>query len=252
MMKALVWILLLGNAIFFAVMQWGGLLAADEQAAQAQPPLHEEKISVLSVPQGKPAAVLPASAPAAAEPPQPPLSGGGDSPPLIREGREGLSAKPDALCMEWGEFSGADLARATAALSALQLGDKLSQRQVEYAIGYWVYIPPQKNKAAVSQKIAQLKARGVDEYFVVPDAGPWLNAISLGVFKTREAAQHFLDELRDSKGVRSAQIGERASKLKATLFVLNGLDAKTGTELARIQKDFAGSELKDISCALTR
>ncbi|OGA26822.1 MAG: hypothetical protein A2W81_03210 [Betaproteobacteria bacterium RIFCSPLOWO2_12_61_14] len=251
-MKALVWILLLGNAIFFAVMQWGGLLAADEQAAQAQPPLHEEKISVLSVPQGKPAAVLPASAPAAAEPPQPPLSGGGDSPPLIREGREGLSAKPDALCMEWGEFSGADLARATAALSTLQLGDKLSQRQVEYAIGYWVYIPPQKNKAAVSQKIAQLKARGVDEYFVVPDAGPWLNAISLGVFKTREAAQHFLDELRDSKGVRSAQIGERASKLKATLFVLNGLDAKTGNELARIQKDFAGSELKDISCALTR
>ena len=251
-MKALVWILLLGNVIFFAVMQWGGLLAADEQAAQAQPPLHEEKISVLSVPQGKPAAVLPASAPAAAEPPQPPLSGGGDSPPLIREGREGLSAKPDALCMEWGEFSGADLARATAALSTLQLGDKLSQRQVEYAIGYWVYIPPQKNRAAVSQKIAQLKARGVDEYFVVPDAGPWLNAISLGVFKTREAAQHFLDELRDSKGVRSAQIGERASKLKATLFVLNGLDAKTGNELARIQKDFAGSELKDISCALTR
>ena len=261
-MKALVWILLLGNAIFFAVMQWGGLLAADEQAAQAQPPLHEEKISVLSAPQGKPAAVLPVSAPAAAEPPQPPNppqpslvregARGGDSPPLIREGREGLSAKPDALCMEWGEFSGADLARATAALSTLQLGDKLSQRQVEYAIGYWVYIPPQKNKAAVSQKIAQLKARGVDEYFVVPDAGPWLNAISLGVFKTREAAQHFLDELRDSKGVRSAQIGERASKLKATLFVLNGLDAKTGNELARIQKDFAGSELKDISCALTR
>ncbi|MBI2285983.1 MAG: SPOR domain-containing protein [Nitrosomonadales bacterium] len=251
-MKALVWILLLGNAIFFAVMQWGGLLAADEQAAQAQPPLHEEKISVLSVPQGKPAAVLPASAPAAAEPPQPPLSGGSDSPPLTRGGREGLPAKPDVACMEWGEFSGADLARATAALSTLQLGDKLSQRQVEYSIGYWVYIPPQKNKAAVNQKIAQLKARGVDEYFVVPDAGPWLNAISLGVFKTREAAQHFLDELRDSKGVRSAQIGERASKLKATLFVLNGLDAKTGTELARIQKDFAGSELKDISCALTR
>jgi len=248
-MKALVWILLLGNVIFFAVMQWGGLLAADEQAAQAQLPLHEEKISVLSAPQGKPVAVLPASAP---PPTDFTLPAGSDSPPLTRGGREGLPAKPDVACMEWGEFSGADLARATAALSTLQLGDKLSQRQVEYAIGYWVYIPPQKNKAAVSQKIAQLKARGVDEYFVVPDAGPWLNAISLGVFKTREAAQHFLDELRDSKGVRSAQIGERASKLKATLFVLNGLDANAGNELARIQKDFAGSQLKDISCALTR
>ena len=234
-MKALVWILLLGNVIFFAVMQWGGLLAADEQAAQAQPPLHEEKISVLSAPQGKPAAALPASAPAPV--------------PASVEAPAALTAKPDVSCMEWGEFSGADLARATAALSALQLGDKLSQRQVEYAIGYWVYIPPMKDKAAVNQKIAQLKARGIDDYFVVPDAGPWLNAISLGVFKTREAAQHFLDELRNSKGVRSAQIGERASKLKVTLFVLNGLDAKTGTELARIQKDFAGSELKDIPCA---
>jgi len=237
-MKVLVWILLLGNMIFFAVMQWGGLLAADEQAVQTQPPLHEEKISVLSAPQGKPVAVLPAAAPA---PVQAPVEA--PAMPTVR---------PDVSCMEWGEFSGADLTRATAALSALQLGDKLSQRQVEYAIGYWVYIPPMKDKAAVNQKIAQLKARGIDDYFVVPDAGPWLNAVSLGVFKTREAAQHFLDELRNSKGVRSAQIGERASKLKVTLFVLNGLDAKTGAELARIQKDFAGSELKDIPCALTR
>lgn len=237
-MKALVWILLLGNVIFFAVMQWGGLLTTDEQAVQAQPPLHEEKISVLSAPQGKPVAVLPVSAPV---PVQAPV-----------EAPATLTAKPDVSCMEWGEFSGADLARATVALSTLQLGDKLSQRQVEYAIGYWVYIPPMKDKAAVNQKIAQLKARGINDYFVVPDAGPWLNAISLGVFKTREAAQHFLDELRSSRGVRSAQIGERASKLKVTLFVLNGLDAKTGAELAKMQKDFAGSDLKDIPCALTR
>lgn len=248
-MKALVWILLLGNVIFFAAMRWGGLLAADEQAAQAQPPLHEEKISLLAAPQGKPAAALPASAPAAADPPQLPLSVGSDSPPLIRGGREGLPAKQDALCMEWGEFSGVDLARATAALAALQLGDKLSQREVEHAIGYWVYIPPQKDKAAVNRKIAQLKARGVEEYFVVTEAGPWLNAISLGVFRTREAAQHFLDELQRTKGVRSAQVGERASKLKASIFVLNGLEAAIATRLAEMQKDFAGSELKDVACA---
>ena len=242
-MKALVWILLLGNVIFFAAMRWGGLLAADEQAAQAQPPLHEEKISLLSTPQGKPAAELPASAPAAAVPAPAPM-------PV--QVPVSLAAKPDASCMEWGEFSGTDLARATAALSTLQLGDKLSQRQVEYAIGYWVYIPPVKDKAAVNQKIAQLKARGINEYFVVPDAGTWLNAISLGVFKTREAAQHFLDDLRRTKDVRSAQIGERASKLKVTLFVLNGLDVKAGADLAEIQKDFAGSELKGVPCALTR
>ena len=232
-MKALIWILLLGNVIFFAVMQWGGLLVADEQAVQVQPALHEEKISLLNTPQGKPVVALPASATAAAAPMP-------------------LTAKPDVLCMEWGEFSGTDLARATTALSTLQLGDRLGQRQVEYAIGYWVYIPPVKGKAAVNQKIAQLKARGIDEYFIVSDAGPWLNAISLGVFKTQEAAQHFLDDLRRTKDVRSARIGERASKLKVTIFMLNGLDTAIVRNLAEMQKDFAGSELKDVPCALTR
>lgn len=240
-MKALVWILLLGNAIFFAAMQWGGLLAADEQAAQAQPPLHEEKISLLNAPHGKPADALPASAPAATT-----------TAPVSADAPVPLVAEQDALCMEWGEFSGADLARATAALSKLQLGDKLSQRQVEYAIGYWVYIPPMKDKSAVNRKIAQLKARGIEEYFVVSDAGPWQNAISLGVFKTREAAQHFLDELQRTKDVRTAQLGERASQLKVTIFMLNGLDAKAAADLAAIHKDFAGSELKDTPCALTR
>lgn len=241
-MKALFWILLLGNVIFFAALRWGGLLTTDQQAIQAQPALHEEKISLLSTPQNKPAAALPASVPAAVAPVT--ASAPAEAPvPSV--------AKADASCMEWGEFSGADLARATAALSVLQLGDKLSKRQVEYTIGYWVYIPPAKDKAAVNQKIAQLKARGVEEYFVVSEAGPWLNAISLGVFKTQEAAQRYLEDLR-AKDVRSAKVGERASKLKATVFVLNGLDAKTGADMAEIQKGFAGSELKNIPCALTR
>jgi hypothetical protein len=206
--------------------------------------LHEEKISLLSASPSE-ASVVAASAPniyASTDCVSQPASTAGNALALS-------TAKPDASCMEWGEFSGADLTRATAALSALQLGDKLSQRQVEYAIGYWVYIPPQKDKATVNQKVAQLKARGIEEYFVVPDAGPWQNAISLGVFRTQEAAQHFLDELRRTKDVRSAQIGERASKLKTTLFVLNGLDAKAAASIAEMQKDFAGSELKNVPCA---
>ncbi len=234
-MKALVWILLLVNAIFFVAMKWGGALVSGEETVRAQPPLHEEKISLVSAPQGKPAAALPASAPVPA-----PASAPVETP---------AAPVAAASCMEWGEFSGADLARATTALAELQLGDKLRSREVEYAIGYWVYIPPQKDRAAVNRKVAQLKARGVEEYFVVPEAGQWQNAISLGVFRTQEAAQHFLDELQRTKDVRSAKIGERASKLKATIFMLNGLDAKAAASLAEMQKDFAGSELKEAACA---
>jgi hypothetical protein len=231
-MRALFWILLSANVIFFAMMQWGGQLTSDEQAVRAQPALHEDKISLLNAPQSGPIAALPASAPVAtpnANPAKP-------------------ATKPETLCFEWGEFSGTDLARATTALSALQLGDKLSQRQIEYNIGYWVYIPPVKDKAAIAKKIAQLKALGIKEHFIVQEAGQWSNSISLGVFKTQEAAQKFLDDLH-ARGARSARIGERASKLKVTLFVLNGLDAATGAGLAEMQKDFAESELKKTPCA---
>ncbi len=227
-MRALFWILLLANAVFFAAMQWG--VSGGEQGPQAQAPLHEEKIRLAEMAQS-----APVSAPEAAPSPvEPPVS----APAPV---------KPALACMEWGEFSGADLKRAAAAVGALQLGDRLERRQVEQNIGYWVYIPPLRDKVAVAQKIAQLKARGVEEYFVVPDAGPWLNAISLGVFKTQEAAQGFLEELR-AKDVRTAQIGERASKLKATMFVLKGLDGAAEARLAAMQKDFSGSELKKIPC----
>jgi hypothetical protein len=233
-MKKLFWFFLLANMIFFAIMQWGVRLTVDEQASQPLPALHEEKISLVKTPQNN-QDILSASTPAATP-----------APPSSR-----LPPKSDISCMEWGEFSGTDLTQAMQALSKLQLGDKLNQRQIEYNIGYWVYIPPANDKAAMNKKIAQIKSLGITEYFVVQETGHFMNAISLGVFKTREAAQHFFDDLR-AKGIRSAQIGERASKLKTTVFILNRLDDATGTKLAEIRNDFPESELKKVPCALTR
>lgn len=223
-MRTLFLVLVLCNVILFAVMQWGGDWLADGQSVRAQPPLRERNIRLLDAPQAAPEALSP-------------ISGAAVAPALAA-----------ATCLEWGDFSGDDLARATAALDALQLGNKLSQRLVEHNVGYWVYVPPLRNRAAVNQKIAQLKALGIQEYFVVTEAGQWLNAISLGVFQTQEAAQGFLDELR-AKGVRSPRLGERAGKFKATVFVLGGLDAATIARLTGMQKDFKGSELKNIACA---
>lgn len=235
-MRALFWILLLGNVVFFAVMQWGWPMLAGDGAIQAQPALHAEKIRLQAATQtGPETAAKPQAAPEAASPAPDPATPAPDT----------------ATCMEWGEFTGADLARATAVLAALELGDKLSQRQVEHSIGYWVYIPPLKDKAAINQKIAQFKARSINDYFVVTEAGKWQNAISLGVFKTPEAAQAHLEGLL-AKDVRSAQVGERTSKFKTTLFALSGLDRAAADRLAAMQKDFSGSELKNIPCAQER
>ncbi|MBU1777368.1 MAG: SPOR domain-containing protein, partial [Gammaproteobacteria bacterium] len=158
-------------------------------------------------------------------------------------------AKPAvaASCTEWGEFSGADLARAAQALETMKLGDRLSQRIVEQDHGYWVYIPPLKNKAAVERKIEQLKVRGVEEYYVVQGEGTWMNAISLGVFKTEEAAQKYLAYLR-SKTVRSAKVGERSSKLRFTVFVMKDLDAAALVRLEGLHKEFPDSKLATSAC----
>lgn len=263
-MKNLFWILLLGNVILFAVMRGGGF-GWGEQEVQAQPELHGDMIRMIPASQSAPVRALSASRPVsepipvhapiavmtapvpASHPPESPAK-----PDSVKDVAAAAAVKRGALaCLEWGDFSGPDLARATAVLSALQLADKSSRRQIEQDIGYWVYFPPLKNKAAVKRKIAEIKALGIREYFVVQGSGRWHNTISLGVFKTQEAAQSFLHGL-NAKGVHTAQVGERASKLKSTIFVLRGMDAVTVSKLTAMQSDFPGSALNNVPCALTR
>lgn len=254
MMRKLFWILLLGNAVLLAVIQRGWWVPG-EQVQLLGPALHEEMIRLQDAPQKMSAKALPAHARATLPESAPAQVAASQAPPSTLQMALSLSAGAKAranplVCLEWGDFSGPDLTRAAAALSVMQLGDKLSQRQVERDIGYWVYIPPLKNRAAVNRKVTELKALGVSEYFIVQSAGRWRNAISLGVFKTREAAQNFLNLLR-TKGVHTAKVGERASKLKATIFRLNRMDAATEAKLTAMQKDFAGSELKNVPCTIS-
>lgn len=233
MMRTAFWILLAGNLVFFAVMHWGRGLTVDP-AAQMQPELNADKVRLLGSQRAEGGA---SSAP---------LSVNVASQPVVSVASQPVG-KGARICMEWGEFSGGDLARATSALEELHLGDRLVRREVEHTIGYWVFIPPLRDKASVLRKIDQLKARGVEEYFVVQEAGSTQNAISLGIFRTREAAEHYLSELR-KRDVRSAQVGERSGKLKATVLVLNELDASLSGKLEEMHQRFPGSDLQEISC----
>lgn len=235
-MKGLFGALLLANLLFFAFIQWGGALTGDSKNLQAQPPLNAEKIKLFLPPT--------APNPIAPNPVVPPNS-------LPAAGAPHLAAQsavqPSDTCMEWGEFSGNVLARATAAMDKLKLGDRLRLRQIEYTSGYWAYIPPLKSNADADRKTAQLKAFGVEDYTVVQEDGKWRNAISLGMFKTEDAAQRFLDNIK-AKGVRSAKVKERTSKFMLTAFVLKNPDAGTSEKLMELQNEFAGSELRAVTC----
>lgn len=236
----IVGLLLLANLALFAWMRWGGMLTQETNAPAQQTALNAEKVKQLEwlaasavAPTANPTRVLtltlsPVSAPVAAV---------------------AAESEPPMQCAEWGEFSGTDLKRVEQALAAMKLGERLTQRFVEQDHGFWVYIPPLNNRVAVEKKIEQLKARGVEDYFVVQGDGKWQNAISLGVFKTEEAAKKYLAALQ-TKTVRSAKVGERASKLRFTVFMLKQLDAATTDKLEALHKDFPDSSLKLSACAI--
>lgn len=228
--KVVFWLLVAVNVIFFAVLKTGLIGGAQDEAVLS--PLHDEKIALLPAPQS----AIPAATVVAAVPVE-----------VVAASAPVLAKASETSCFEWGEFLGDEQELAASALNKLQLGDKLAQREIDRNIGYWVYISPLKDKAAVTQKVAQLKARGVTDYFVVQEAGEWLNAISLGVFKSRESAQNFLQGLR-TKNVTSAQMGERAGKSKAKIFIINNIDVAMQAKLSVLQKNFSGSELKSTAC----
>jgi hypothetical protein len=156
------------------------------------------------------------------------------------------SAAP-ATCLEWGNFAGPGVARAEAALAQLELAAGQVERVVIDAGGYWVHIPPLKTKGEADRKVRELRDFGVTEFFVVQDAGPWRNAISLGIFRTEEGAQTFLAGLR-KRGVRSAIVARRENFLKQVAFYVREPGEDTAARLTLIQQDFPESELKAGPC----
>lgn len=227
-MRALFLLLVLANLMYFAyahVTREGA--GAESQIARLQ--IAPEKIRLLKAAGQAPAEK--AKSPGKVILPLPPLS---------------AMAIPTA-CLEWGVFAGPAVSRAEAALAALGLSPAQVERAVTDAGGYWVYMPPFKTKAEVDRKVGELKGLGVTEFFIVQEAGQWRNAISLGIFRTDEAAQAFLAELKE-RGVRSAIAGRRENFLKQVAFFVREPSETTVSRLTALQQEFPGSEMKAGAC----
>lgn len=175
------------------------------------------------------------------------LKAGSTTPPAPSPKAAAKGAAAPAACLEWGIFAGPSVARADAALAKLEVPQDRVERMVTDAGGYWVYIPPLKSKAETERKIGELKALGVTDFFIVQDVGQWRNAVSLGIFRTDEAAQGFLNKLKD-RGVRSAVAERRENFLKQIAFLVREPDPAMVARLAALQQEFPGTDLKATQC----
>ncbi len=245
-MRALFLLLVLANLAFFA---WSRYIAPADAASDPAPlsrQISPEKLRIVG----------PGDLPPAAKNSQPPAAAPASTAPATASPVQALPAQPAATssvaCLEWGSFTLTDAPRAEKALQSLSLGARLSERRTEENAGWWVYIPAQAPGAdarpAALKKAAQLKALKVDDYFIVSDEGPWRWSISLGVFRTAEAAQARLAALR-SQGVRSAQVGARDTVVPKVWLQVKNVDGALAAKLKDVSQQVDGSELRPCSPA---
>jgi hypothetical protein len=163
---------------------------------------------------------------------------------VATDSKDAARTQAGLACLEWGGFANDEAVRAAAALDKFALGDKVAQRKT--GDSYWVYIPPFKTRAEAEKKVGEVKALGVTDFYLVSDNDQWQFAISLGMFKTEEAATNYLGQLKQ-RGVRSAQVGPRG--VQNTVFVIRDPGDPVAAQIAALKADFPNAQLKAAPCA---
>jgi len=210
-MRLLVLILLLANVAFYAWVEYVPESSSAEAQLMAQQ-INPDSIRLLSAPPL-----------AAARKPEAPKS---------------------VSCIEWSGFGRDDAVRAQEALLALSPGMLISERKLEETTGWWVFMPPQANRQGAVQKVEELKRLGIDEYFIVQEDAKFRFAISLGIFRSEEAAQKKLEQLQ-GRGVRTARVGPRTTPVNRLSLQLRDVLEGAQPKVVELAKEFPGTTFRD-------
>lgn len=206
-MKAFVFLLVLGNVLFYAF--GAGYFGQSERpdAGRLNQQVSPERMRIVS--RGEPPALPAGKAPepvaseVTAEKPE------AESPEVKPVPPAKVVSGDD--CVAWNRLSLGDVERVGTTLAG-KFGDfKWVRKPINGDGASWlVYIPPMADKAEADKKAGELRDLGVTDFFPIQD-GPNRFAISLGIFSAEKGAQERLADLK-SRGVRSARTSVRPGK----------------------------------------
>jgi hypothetical protein len=164
----------------------------------------------------------------------------------VEKSAENAAPKPAAAaCLEWGTFGAAELERAQAQIAALGT-TRTIVHELGPALAWWVHVPPLRSREEAERRAQAIEAAGVKDVQVVAD-GRWRNAISLGIFKTEEAAGAQLARMQ-AAGVRNATVAQRNDLLRLTShFIVEPAPALVA-RMAELRSGFPGTELRAAAC----
>lgn len=244
MLKFVFWALLAANAALLAYGQ--GVLgqpgAGEREPARLKNQLAPERITQLTAVEAKRAldeAEQEEAEEAAPPEPTPPAPAPAPTAPVA-------VAANLVACVQAGPFSAADARRFEARVASLDLAARQSRIEVPFqeVTSRLVYLPPNGGREGAQRRAAELKERGVENFYIMQGDSPLRWAISLGVFKTDSAAQKLVAQLQ-RQGVRGVQVLPRGPQVMRAAYQYRGIDLTLRARLASIVGNYANAGLRD-------
>jgi hypothetical protein len=240
-LKFVFWALLGANGVLLAYGQ--GLLGQPgdgaREPARLKNQLAPERMQQLTPTQARQAA----AAAAASVAPAPPAEVAAPEP--APEPAPAPVPRDLVACVQAGPFSTADARRFEARIARLGLAPRQSRIEIPFqeVTSRLVYLPPNGGREGAQRRIAELKERGVTNFFIMQnDTSPLRYAISLGVFKSDGAAQKLVADLQ-RQGVRGVRILPRGPQVTRAGYQYRQIDAAERERLTGIADDYNGVAL---------
>lgn len=152
--------------------------------------------------------------------------------------------EPTLACLELSGFTLAEGKSFDEKLKPLALATRLTRTELAEVATNMVYLPSLGSKDAAEKKAVQLRKLGVTEFYVVQDQTPLRWGISLGVFKTPEAAKAHLANLA-KKGLKEAKLAPRAVSAAKVNYRLQNLSTEEKQLVDQIKSSFANAQSQD-------
>lgn len=237
MLKFVFWALLAANA---ALLAYGQGMLGQSGADQREPgrlknQLAPERLTQLTAVEAKRALdAAEASEAQAAQPPAAPAA------PVAA-----VAGAPDLVaCVQAGPFSAADARRFETRIASLDLAARQSRIETPFqeVTSRLVYLPPNGGREGAQRRAAELKERGVENFYIMQGDSPLRGAISLGVFKTDSAAQKLVTQLQ-RQGVRGMQVLPRGPQVSRAAYQYRAIAPATRAQLARMTAAYPGASL---------
>ena len=110
-----------------------------------------------------------------------------------------------------------------------------------------MYIPPKPSKPAAERALAELKKNNINDGVLVLESGQWNYAISLGAFRSKEAADARLADVK-AHGIKTATYRQREQTVSQTMIVLREPAQATVSKLEELKGQISGTAVATGAC----